>query len=762
MAFNLPTLPINPKQKITYTRPSDWPIVTDTTNEVKFLVCDVGASQSSTIFGISTTFDRTGSENLYIDWGDGSLTETISTNTATVTTHLYVPGTGTACSRGYTTFILRIWTDSGATITQARAGVYTTTSGGAANQQSSNVIVPILEAYFGDGVKEGTPFLVTGSQRMSYCEYVKMPSTFVGTSWNSYFTNYYSLQRITLPTSAPNVGDASSMFLNCYKLSGDIVLPSNAPITTMANMFQNCYNISSITYINSQSVSSMNTTFQNCYNLIFAKFGDLLSCNDFGSCFNNCYNLQSYEMGAWYLGGGAVSFTVSLSNMFLNCYSLEYIKWPTQIGGETGPGGTIGVGSVGGVLTAASMFSGCVSLKTVTLPVFYNSYVTGNLNQARWGSTQNMFSGCVSLISVIFTKGSTPYDPAWIMPPITGTAASMFLNCYSFTGFPNGYPELGNVASSMFQNCVSLKRLDATNLSAATSTTSTFNGCQQLSEIILPTSLATSSINSMFTNCNFIQEITMPTLLSCTDASSAFTNCFNLRSVVLPSTMNNCSTFASCFSGCFNLQSVTMPTSTTSVSSFANCFNNCYSLETLTMPATVPATLSNVSALCNGCSSLEVLTMPNIQLTSALNAASMFNGCNSLKVINNLNRLGVVTTTGNLASFGTNFGATNIPSLTFPQRLAILQIQGTTTERNAITSLRLTNTGTGQWTGASPQINISNTNIAYTQMIQLFNDIAAQGNVTAKTINITGATGTSSLTTADRQILTNRGWTITG
>jgi hypothetical protein len=44
----------------------------------------------------------------------------------------------------------------------------------------------------------------------------------------------------------------------------------------------------------------------------------------------------------------------------------------------------------------------------------------------------------------------------------------------------------------------------------------------------------------------------------------------------------------------------------------------------------------------------------------------------------------------------------------------------------------------------------------------LFADIAAQGSVVSKTINITGAVGAAGLSAADRLVLTSRGWTITG
>jgi hypothetical protein len=47
-------------------------------------------------------------------------------------------------------------------------------------------------------------------------------------------------------------------------------------------------------------------------------------------------------------------------------------------------------------------------------------------------------------------------------------------------------------------------------------------------------------------------------------------------------------------------------------------------------------------------------------------------------------------------------------------------------------------------------------------LVQLFNDMAAQGTVVSKTINITGAVGAAGLTPANRAIITSLGWTITG
>jgi hypothetical protein len=88
--------------------------------------------------------------------------------------------------------------------------------------------------------------------------------------------------------------------------------------------------------------------------------------------------------------------------------------------------------------------------------------------------------------------------------------------------------------------------------------------------------------------------------------------------------------------------------------------------------------------------------------------------------------------------------------------------QNTTTNFNKLSSLRLLNASAGQWTGASPQINVSFCNLSTAALNTLFADIAAQGNVVSKTINITSCTGAAGLTAADRLVLTSKGWTITG
>ena len=144
MAFNLPSnLFTNPKVGASFSRPTDWPIITDTAEEVQYLFADTNTAS----LAIKTSGAWPYSNTITIDWGDGT-TNTVSSLPNTVTNHFYTKGAGATCSRGYTTFKIR---------------VYTTTSPVAwDNRIESCYIIPpttitgryqnlgVLEAYFGN------------------------------------------------------------------------------------------------------------------------------------------------------------------------------------------------------------------------------------------------------------------------------------------------------------------------------------------------------------------------------------------------------------------------------------------------------------------------------------------------------------------------------------------------------------------------------------------------------------------------------------
>jgi hypothetical protein len=100
-----------------------------------------------------------------------------------------------------------------------------------------------------------------------------------------------------------------------------------------------------------------------------------------------------------------------------------------------------------------------------------------------------------------------------------------------------------------------------------------------------------------------------------------------------------------------------------------------------------------------------------------------------------------------------------LTSLDFYCKFSRLTLQGTATNRNNLTSLRLRNnssSGPLQYNSTSPQIQLAYTNLDTAALNQVFTDLPS---LSSKTIDITGATGAATCT---RSIATAKGWTVTG
>jgi hypothetical protein len=182
------------------------------------------------------------------------------------------------------------------------------------------------------------------------------------------------------------------------------------------------------------------------------------------------------------------------------------------------------------------------------------------------------------------------------------------------------------------------------------------------------------------------------------------------------------------------------------------------------MPATVSTSLTNYTNTFSNCYSLTTITMPTTQTSAVTSIAAMVQNSGALTAIVNADKIGSLTATplvdGNSFVSSTN----QLASVSFscPFTRLILAGGASTSNFSLLNSVRLTNTSAGQWTAAGTQINVSWTSLSTAALVTLFNDIAAQGNVVGKTINITSATGAAGLTAANRLIITSKGWTIIG
>jgi hypothetical protein len=250
------------------------------------------------------------------------------------------------------------------------------------------------------------------------------------------------------------------------------------------------------------------------------------------------------------------------------------------------------------------------------------------------------------------------------------------------------------------------------------------------------------------------------------DFATTFQNCRSLLTLTLPSTLNAVTSMSGCFSGCRSLTSVTLPTSMSACTNFSFTFNGCYSITSITLPNTVGA-VTTFRVCFNACVNLKTCVLPGAAQLSAVTAIDiMFNNCSNLVTLTNFNKIGSLTATPLINAGGLLYNRfTSGSAISFSGPLSKLDISSNSGSTNFITdvqSVRLLNASAGQWTGTSPQISVQETNMSTAQIVQLFNDMAAQPAVVSKTINITRATGAAALTAANRLIVTSKGWTITG
>lgn len=734
MAFNVPINSIAPiPTPPDWVRPSDWIVITDTPNEVQFLVCDLGAKA----FAITTTFTRT-SGNIYIDWGDG-IVDTITTTSSTTTNHVYSTG-GTPCSRGYNTWKIRIYGDATCVITNAQHVPNFSVTGG-----NPSYGIGLLEAYFGDNTcntsaLNGSYFYSisnsNGLGSFMFLEYVKLPAT---VSWTSQMTNMFfncvSLSKIVMPTSASSLGSLQNAFAGCVNLL-DISLPLNSTaINTLASTFLNCTNLRTITFPTTlNSCLSLNLTFSTCVSLRNITLPSINLVTDLTQAFQNCYSMQWIKFSvipAPVSLGTAITWT----SAFLNCFNLQNVFFP-------------GTCSSNGYHAINGAFSSCYNLKNIVFPI---GFVPTNL-----GIT---FQNCYSITNVTFQTGAVSLT----------NATSCFANCYLLRTFTlPSYSGTLNT-SSMFANCVSLTSATIPSGWSSTTMGSMFSGCYNLTSVTFATAIQNSCANmsNVFQNCYKLKTVVMPTSLNaCTTFSSAFSGCNELESITLPSTLPAVTTMSSCFSSCFSLKAVTLPTSMSNCSSWDNCFSACRSITSITMPTTISAATTNFNFFVSGCISLTTLTLPTSRTAAVTSLSNMFSNAGNLTTINNINFIGSLTATPLVTAAinsGSSSNANLVTTLSFTCPFALLSVSGNASNNfNKLNSLRLLNTSTGQWTGTSPQINISYSDLSTAALNTLFADIAAQGTVVGKTINITSCTGAAGLTPANRAVLTGIGWTITG
>jgi hypothetical protein len=733
MAFNLPLQ--NYFSRTTgpavYSRPACWPVITDVATEVQFLFCDLGDAACQ----IRTTFTRTsGTQNITIDWGDG-FTSTVTNTFSTDTTHTYTPGTGTPCpSLGYTTFKIRVYfTGTGVSVLNNCniMAILNTASTAVGSPQ----ICHVLEAYYGNSTQNATPvnfYSIIGSSCLSIysnLQFVKLPATVSWTTWTTTFSYCFSLLKVVMPTSNSAVTSYASAFQNCWNLL-EIILPSNSTgIQNMNASFIGCSNLRSVTLPTTMnSCTDLGNCFFNCTNLRSVTLPSINACNNLQFTFYTCMQLE------WVKFTSMPTVGANMQNCFQDSVNLQTVYFPATVSNPLS------------LYSLNSAFNSCRQLKNIVLP--------SNMNVSTFESA---FNSCTSLTSCILPATS----------PGCGAYNNIFLACVSLLKITlPAAPTAAVTFQSAFNGCIKLQEVTIPSGYILNNFNQTFLNCFSLKTISW-TPGAQNSISGMqltFVNCYLLTSFTMPTSMNAlTTLSSAFSGARSLSSLTFPSSLNAVTTMANCFSGNTGLTSVTLPTSMSACTNFSGTFNSCILLTNITLPNTVGA-VTTFNGCFSGCNSLKTCVLPGAAQLSLVNDINaMIQGCSDLVTLTNFDKIGSLTATPlmSAATFNSNrFKGGS--AISFYGPLSLLQLNGLNVKTDT-QAVRLLNTSAGQWTGGSPQINVSFTNMSTAQIVQLFNDMALQGTqATTKTINITGATGAAALTTADRLIVTSKNWTIIG
>lgn len=351
-------------------------------------------------------------------------------------------------------------------------------------------------------------------------------------------------------------------------------------------------------------------------------------------------------------------------------------------------------------------FRNCFNLIEITMP-----------NNAT--STQGMlgaFSGCVKLKRV-----NLPYNA----PNLT----SLYLTFNNTTTlesvrFPSSMDNVTTIRECF--DTSGIKKVEFPALPACTNAYEVFRNAGRLRYISFESLPLCSDTYFAFNTIPTAEEIILPEIPKTTDIRSMFGSC-GANKITLAGSMNSASNADSMFASCGNLIDLTLPATMSGVTTAQYMFNSCYQLQQINLPA-----------------------MPSVT-----NASRMFWSPNSLHTINGLEKIGNTGSAcdmGELVAFGSSIPLAS--DIVISCSLSEFGIPGC----SRVTSVRLWYGQSSSFAGASPQVDVQGTGLSAAALEALFNDLPSGS---SWTINITGAAGVGDLSAEQRQIATDKGWTIT-
>ena len=450
---------------------------------------------SLTVTLLSTAKDYSSMMPSFIDWGDGTITSSISSPDDCV--HTY-----------------------------AEHGIYTV---------KFNSLIYSNQSYSNNNVY--------GSIRDKIIEIRNIPTlvrnygVYINiTTFRGLFSNLHNLRYVNL-NGLPNdqYYNAEAMFQGCENEDITIVLNKTLKFSSLANMFNGCKkltvldvsnfdisqctslysafndcsslkNIIGLASLETRNVVSLNETFARCKSLLNIKDVEgwnVSNVTDMGNTFTECYELRRLNLSEWNM-----SNVLNIYGMFYNCtnlsdldvsnWSLNKLDSMWDAFSRTGIE-TIDLSSwknTGNITSMWSAFSSCGNLTSVNMT---------NMNLSKVSGIDNLFYNC-KLLRAVDLSGT-----------ILGTRSqtgvqcgSAFSNCSALENITMPSEVKCSDLTYVFNGCTSIENIDLTtfDVSDVTSTSNLFNRCTNLKTINL-TGWNTNKLNNterMFAVCSSLED----------------------------------------------------------------------------------------------------------------------------------------------------------------------------------------------------------------------------------------------------------------
>lgn len=305
---------------------------------------------------------------------------------------------------------------------------------------------------------------------------------------NSLFSDCIHLKKLDL--SSWDVGNATSfyrMFRNCYSIKNiDLTGWEPKNVTDTREMFYSCHSLEHVDMSgwDVSKVTSSNSMFTYCDVLkkVDSKNCVFSSSTSFQSMFYGCNSLETVDVSNW-----DASNVTTTSTMFGYCHKvngLDFSKWK--------------LGSSGGLTSISQMFINCYSLEEVDISSFNTSNVT---------SFYQLFNNCFMLKKINVSKLDT------------GKVTDMryaFFYCMPLESIDVSEWNVGSVTAmdSMFNYCYKLKEIDVSNWDVHSLKTcgNMFQSCMSLEHVDISNwNLASiTSMNYMFSDCHSLLSVKLP------------------------------------------------------------------------------------------------------------------------------------------------------------------------------------------------------------------------------------------------------------